>query len=79
MASDEPYPLFHENSLILDAFIRQVFIVNLPVQNLCSFGWDDECPNANKIASSNIETKSGSLSEKLSALLQPEAEQSTEN
>jgi len=43
---DEPYPLFHNNSLIKDNYVRQGLLLNIPEQALCPFGWDGPCPNA---------------------------------
>ncbi len=47
VAAEEDFPLFHnKNSLMRDAYIRQGLLVNLPVQPLCSYGWEGDCPNA---------------------------------
>lgn len=46
VVTDEPYPLFHHNALMRDTYVRQGLLVNVPVQPLCSFGWDGPCPNA---------------------------------
>ena len=43
---DEPYPLFEGNNLMVEALLRQDLLVALPVQPLCSFGWDGPCPIA---------------------------------
>lgn len=43
---DEPYQLFEGNALIVDALIRQMLIVNLPLQPVCEYGWDGDCPEA---------------------------------
>ena len=45
---DEPESIFDNNSLILDAFVRQLLILSLPAQNLCSYGWEGDCPVAKK-------------------------------
>lgn len=45
---DEPYRLFDGNSLIVDALLRQALIVSLPIQPICAFGWDGDCPVALK-------------------------------
>lgn len=45
VVSDEPYPLFKDNALIRDTYVRQGVWVNLPTQPLCSHGWDEACPN----------------------------------
>jgi uncharacterized protein len=47
VTSDEPYPLFKDNALIRDTYVRQGLWVNLPTQPLCPHGWDEPCPNDN--------------------------------
>jgi uncharacterized metal-binding protein YceD (DUF177 family) len=44
--ADEPYPLFEGNNLMVEALLRQALLLNMPVQSLCQFGWDGECPIA---------------------------------
>jgi uncharacterized protein len=44
--ADEPYPLFEGNELMVEALLRQNLLLNYPVQPLCSFGWEGECPIA---------------------------------
>ena len=44
--SDEPYPLFEGNELLVEALLRQNLLLNYPVQPLCSFGWEGDCPVA---------------------------------
>lgn len=46
VAADEPYQLFEENNLIVEALLRQGLILALPMQPLCKFGWDGDCPMA---------------------------------
>lgn len=43
---DEPYQLFDGNNLIADALLRQNLLLSIPLQPLCSFGWEGPCPNA---------------------------------
>lgn len=43
---EEPYPLFKDNSLIRDAYVRQGLLLNLPTQVLCTGSWDEPCPDA---------------------------------
>ncbi len=43
---DEPYELFEENSLIVEALLRQNLLVNMPIQSLCEYGWEGDCPIA---------------------------------
>lgn len=45
IAPDEPHPLFVENSLICDDYIRQGLLLNAPIQPLCSGSWDKPCPD----------------------------------
>jgi len=45
VASDEP-DMFEENSLRVEALLRQHLLVALPMQTLCEFGWDGPCPIA---------------------------------
>lgn len=56
--ADEPYPLFDKNALMLDTYIRQGLLVNVPFQPLCQFGWEGACPNA-KILPTSIPTVDG--------------------
>lgn len=35
VAAEEPYQLFERNSLLVDTYIRQGLIINLPIQTLC--------------------------------------------
>jgi uncharacterized protein len=44
--ADEPYPLFEGNQLMVEALLRQDLLLNYPVQPLCSYGWEGECPIA---------------------------------
>jgi len=46
VVDDEPYPLFEGNSLMVENLIRQGLLLSLPVQPLCSFGWEGDCPVA---------------------------------
>lgn len=43
---DEPYPMFEGNSLNVQTLLREDLIVELPVQPLCQYGWEGECPVA---------------------------------
>jgi uncharacterized protein len=43
---DEPYPMFDGNSLMVEQLLRQGLLLSLPVQALCEFGWDGDCPIA---------------------------------
>lgn len=46
VVSDEPFPLFEGNNLIVEALLRQDLLIAMPVQPLCEFGWDGDCPVA---------------------------------
>jgi uncharacterized metal-binding protein YceD (DUF177 family) len=43
---DEPYELFEGNNLLTEVLLRQDFLIALPVQPLCQYGWDGPCPVA---------------------------------
>ena len=63
VVDEEPYPLFEHNHLMVENLVRQGLIVNLPVQPLCEFGWDGDCPNAK-----NAPKKTTDLGEQLQNL-----------
>lgn len=44
VVADEPYPLFQENSLMVEALLRQMLLLAFPLQPLCSGSWDIPCP-----------------------------------
>lgn len=71
VVEEEDFPLFHKNSLLKDVYIRQGLIVNLPVQPLCSFGWDGPCPHA-KSDSTGVEEHGHPAMQKLRDLVPPE-------
>ncbi|MBX3096164.1 MAG: DUF177 domain-containing protein [Fimbriimonadaceae bacterium] len=52
---EEPEPIFQENHLLRDAYIRQGVIVSLPVQPLCTGDWDIPCPNMPRTSSEPLE------------------------
>lgn len=54
---EEPYPLFEGNSLMVENLIRQGLIVNLPMQPLCEFGWEGDCPQARERGEKGAEAK----------------------
>lgn len=41
---DEPFELFEGNSLHVENLVRQGLLINLPLQPLCKYGWDGDCP-----------------------------------
>ncbi|RYG26793.1 DUF177 domain-containing protein [bacterium] len=46
VAADEPFPIFEGNQLIVENLLRQALLLSVPVQPLCSYGWDGPCPQA---------------------------------
>ncbi len=46
VVSDEPFPLFEGNHLIVEQMLRQALLLALPLQPLCEYGWDGPCPVA---------------------------------
>ncbi len=48
LVNEEPHHIFEKNSLMQDVYIRQGLILNMPTQPLCKFGWEGNCPNAEK-------------------------------
>ncbi len=73
VVSDEPFPLFEANSLVVEQLLRQALHLALPMQSLCSFGWEGECPVA---ASRSAELPLSNIGHpefnKLTNLLRPE-------
>lgn len=45
---EEEEPLFEENSLLIEALLRQLVLAGTPMQTLCSYGWEGDCPHAFK-------------------------------
>lgn len=45
VVTDEPEPLFKDNALILDQYVRQGLLLNMPQQPLCSGSWEGPCQN----------------------------------
>jgi uncharacterized protein len=46
VVADEPFELFEGNNLIVENLLRQGLLVEVPLQPLCEFGWDGDCPVA---------------------------------
>lgn len=55
---EEQEPLFQENNLLVENLLRQLVISNMPMQNLCSYGWEGNCPHAFKAKEDIDEVKS---------------------
>ena len=69
---DEPAPLFDGNQLMADMLLRQGLLLSLPLQPLCSFGWEGPCPTAAaKIAAGTAQPVNPEWS-KLTQLLEDE-------
>lgn len=43
---DEPYEMFEGNALMVENLLRQALLLAYPVQPLCEYGWDGDCPKA---------------------------------
>jgi uncharacterized protein len=43
VVTDEPEPMFQGNALILDHYVRQGLLLNMPAQPICSASWDGPC------------------------------------
>lgn len=41
---DEPFELFDGNELMVENLLRQGLLLALPMQPLCEFGWEGDCP-----------------------------------
>jgi uncharacterized protein len=75
-ADEEPYQLFEGNSLMVEALLRQDLIVAIPVQPLCQYGWDGDCPIAK---AKNLKQSSGAGSGRLDVLRQFKTEESEDS
>jgi uncharacterized metal-binding protein YceD (DUF177 family) len=49
VSADEPFPLFDGNSLLVEDLLRQDLLLAVPIQVLCSHGWEGDCPIAKKL------------------------------
>jgi uncharacterized protein len=56
---EEVHPLFEENLLIEDAYLRQGLLLNMPLQPLCGDSWDDPCPGEDEMAVEKHSPKGG--------------------
>ncbi len=48
VVSEEIYPIFEKNTLKINELLYQLLLVNLPLQPLCKYGWEGDCPEARK-------------------------------
>jgi uncharacterized protein len=73
VVSDEPFPLFDGNSLAVEQLLRQALLLSLPMQSLCEFGWEGDCPVAASRRNSAAQLLGGRPEfTSLSNLLKPE-------
>jgi uncharacterized protein len=73
VVSDEPFPLFEGNQLVVEQLLRQALLLAMPMQNLCEFGWDGPCPVAASRGAALKPTAAGRPEfERLSSLLKSE-------
>jgi uncharacterized protein len=69
---DEPFELFDGNSLIVEQLLRQGLLLSLPVQSVCEYGWDGDCPQARELGVGAMDAQIGRPEfRKLSNLLIP--------
>ncbi len=67
--NDEEEPLFHENSLIVESLLRQGLLLNLPVQPLCSAGWDGPCDIAESQHLPSVKPAGGTMHMQLEGVM----------
>ena len=73
VVSDEPFPLFDGNQLIVELLLRQALLLSMPMQSLCEFGWEGTCPIAAARSLSELPKLEGRPEfTRLSSLLKPE-------
>jgi len=70
--ADEPFELFEGNNLIVENLIRQGLLVEIPIQPLCEFGWDGDCPVAKAKGESPRPSAGRPEFSKLANLIHPE-------
>ena len=68
---DEPFELFEGNNLIVENLLRQGLLVEIPIQPLCSYGWDGDCPVAKEKGSTQPASTGRPEFEKLANLINP--------
>jgi len=73
---DEPFELFEGNNLLVEALLRQDLLIAMPMQPLCAFGWEGECPVAAARVSPATPPTGRPEFKKLSKLLAPEDKKS---
>ncbi len=68
---DEPYELFEGNNLMVENLLRQGLLVEIPMQPLCTSGWDEECPVAKNKGEATPKPTGHPEFEKLANLIKP--------
>ncbi|AIE84809.1 YceD family protein [Fimbriimonas ginsengisoli] len=56
---DEPFELFEGNVLLVENLLRQGLLLAMPIQALCEFGWEGECPQAAALAAKRRDSSAG--------------------
>jgi len=56
---DEPFELFEGNVLLVENLLRQGLLLAMPIQALCEFGWEGECPQATALAAKRRDSSAG--------------------
>lgn len=69
---DEPFELFEGNNLIVESLLRQGLLVEIPLQPLCEFGWDGDCPIARAKGKGAPAVAGRPEFERLAKLIKPE-------
>lgn len=71
VAADEPFEMFEGNNLIVENLLRQGLLVEIPLQPLCKFGWDGDCPIARAKGRAAAPGQGRPEFEKLANLIKP--------
>lgn len=74
--ADEPFELFEGNNLLVEALLRQDLLIAMPLQTLCTFGWEGECPIAAARGEEKAKAEGRPEFDKLKDLLKPEEPES---
>lgn len=48
VVDEEGEPLFEGNNLMVESLLRQGLLLNIPMQPLCAYGWEGDCPIAKR-------------------------------
>lgn len=74
VVDEEDYPIFEGNNLMVEKLIRQGLLVNMPMQQLCEYGWEGDCPHAERIRLQKAESHAFDVLGKLMSGEEAEAE-----